>query len=652
MVIEPKKNPADRQNPERRTHSFGNFSHPKRQTGYFGHKTEKTLTHIGGGRRGQIRTAGTVPNLVPSAVRPPVAHTFKRPFNNFNRPFEGKTVGLTEDVIRIIPLGGVEEIGKNMTIVEYKDEVIIIDMGFQFPSEETPGIDYIIPDTSYLQKKKRNIKGVFITHGHLDHIGGIPYMMERLGNPPMYASYLTSLLIRKRQDEFPSLPTLDLKIVNKDSKVKVGKYLSVRFFRVTHTIPEAMGIIVETPYGNIVFTGDAKVDHEGEVPLAHEIETYSKVGEGNNLALLTESTNVERPGWSFSEKIVQENLKKIIIDAKGRLIIGTFASLLERIIFIIKVAEETGKKVVLRGRSMKNNVAIAKEAKMLDVKPTTLIPPEEIDNYPADKIIVLATGAQGDELAALMRMSQKKDKYIKLHKGDVILLSSSIIPGNEKSVQKLKDNLSRQGTKIIHYRIADVHSSGHAYYDETLWIHKMIKPKFFIPIHGGHFALCVHSEIAKAAGIPEENIVIPDNGTIIEIGEKGKTIKASKETAPSGVVMVDGLGNGDVNDVVIRDRQILAEDGMFVIIAAVDVKTGKLRQSPDIISRGFIYLKESQDLLKQVRIITKKTIETITSEMHPVNLDYVKNHLREKVGKFLYQKTAKRPIILPVMLEI
>jgi ribonuclease J len=255
-------------------------------------------------------------------------------------------------------------------------------------------------------------------------------------------------------------------------------------------------------------------------------------------------------------------------------------------------------------------------------------------------------------MAALMRMSQKKDKYVKINKTDVVLLSSSIIPGNEKSVQKLKDNLSRQGAKIIHYRIADLHSSGHAYYDETLWIHKMIKPKFFIPIHGSHFALCVHSEIAKLAGLKEENIIIPDNGMIIEIVEEGKIIRASKDSVPSGVIMVDGLGNGDVNDIVIRDRQVLAQDGMFVIIAVIDMKTGKIRQSPDIISRGFIYLKESQDLLREVRNLTKKMIEKDTENMHPINLDYVKNNLREKIGKFLFQNTAKRPIILPVLLEV
>lgn len=557
-----------------------------------------------------------------------------------------------KDSVRIIPLGGVEEIGKNMTMVEFRDEIVIIDAGFSFPGEEAPGVDYIIPDTTYLQKKKHMIKGIFVTHGHLDHVGGIPYLMDKIGNPPIYTRLLSSVMIKKRQEEFPHLAPLKLHVVEKDSKLKVGKHLSVRFFNVTHTIPDAMGVIVETPYGNVIFTGDLKIDHDNGNPLPHEVETFGNLGKENNLFLAADSTNVEKPGWSFSERAVHENLKKIIADTKGRLIIGTFASLLERIIFIIQTSEEMGKKVLIRGRSMKNNVAIAREIQMLKVNPTTLIAPEDIDNYPPNKVVILATGAQGDELAALMRMSTKKDKYVKLNKTDTVLLSSSIIPGNEKSVQKLKDNLSRQGAKIIHYRVADVHSSGHANHDEALWILKTIKPKYFMPLHGHHFMLRVHGEVAKEAGVLEENVIIADNGMIIDIADEGKKILIQKEMAPSGIVMVDGLGTGDVKDVVIRDRQLLAQDGMFVIISTIDIKTGKIRQSPDIISRGFIYLKESQDLLRQTRFLIKKTIEEATAEMHPVNFDYVKNHLREKIGKFLFQKTKKRPMILPVLIEV
>lgn len=559
---------------------------------------------------------------------------------------------IKDDVIRIIPMGGVEEIGKNMTAVEYKDDIVIVDMGFQFSGEDTPGVDYIVPDISYLETRKHKIRGVFITHGHLDHIGGIPYMLPRLGNPPLYTRMLTSLIINKRQEEFPHLPRPNMEIIETNASLKMGKDLNVKFFNVTHTIPDAMGVIVETPHGNIIFTGDLKVDHDNGIPTDEEVRVWTEVGKGNNLALLADSTNVEKPGFSFSERAVHENLKQIIIDAPGRLVIGTFASLLERIIFVIKTAEELGKKVAITGRSMKVNVEIAKQLGAIKVKPHTIIPPEEIDNHPANKVIILATGAQGDEFAALMRMANRQHKQVKLHKGDTVLLSSSVIPGNEKNVQKLKDNLSRQGAKIIHYMIADVHSSGHANGDEMLWIHNMVKPRFFIPVHGYHYMLRVHGEIAQRGGVPEENVVIPDNGMVIEISEQGKKITGLKERVSTGVVMVDALGKGDVKEVVIRDRQVLAQDGMFVIVAVVDVRDGSVRQSPDIISRGFIYLKESQEILRQTRFIIKKTIEESVKQMHPVNFDFVKNSVREKVGKYLLQQTGKRPIIIPVILEI
>lgn len=559
---------------------------------------------------------------------------------------------LGEDVIRIIPLGGVEEIGKNMTAVEFKDDIVIVDMGFQFSGEDTPGVDYIIPDISYLEQRKHKIRGVFITHGHLDHIGGIPYILPRLGNPEIYTRLLTSLIIKKRQEEFPHIERPKIELVEKDGRVKVGKHLSVKFFNVTHTIPDAMGVCVETPYGNIVFTGDLKVDHDNSVPTQEEMNVWSKLGEEKNLVLLADSTNVEKPGFSFSERAVHENLKKIIADAPGRLIIGTFASLLERIIFIIKASEELGKKVAITGRSMKVNVDIAKMLGSVNWKPTTMINPEEIDNYPPNKVVVLATGAQGDEFAALMRMATKQHKQIKIHKGDTVLLSSSVIPGNEKNVQKLKDNLSRQGARIIHYMVADVHSSGHANQDEMLWIHTMVKPRFLIPVHGYHYMLRVHAEIGQKAGMPEENIVIPDNGMVIEIREQGTKIVGLKERAVNGVIMVDALGKGDVKDVVIRDRQALAQDGIVVIIAIFDTKDGKVHQSPDIISRGFIYLKESQDVLRQARFIIKRTIEESVKQQHPINFDFVKNTVRERVGKFLLQQTGKRPIIIPKILEV
>ncbi len=553
--------------------------------------------------------------------------------------------------IRIIPLGGVEEIGKNMTVIEIGNDIIVVDAGFLFPGEDAPGVDYIIPDTEHLEQRKHKIKALVVTHGHLDHIGGIPYLMAKIGNPPIYTSLLTAVMIKKRQEEFPHLAKLDIQVVEPKDTLRLGN-LRIRFFATTHTIPDSIGIIIETIYGNIIVTGDLKLEHDKGVIQEKETVIYKKLGAEKNLLLIAESTNVWKVGFSFSEKEVQQNLKTIIANVPGRVIIGTFASLFERIIAIIEACEELGKKVAIEGRAMKTNIEIAKELGYLKVNKNTFIPSEEMSNYPENKIVVLATGAQGDEYAALMRISQKEHRLVKLKKGDTILLSSSVIPGNEVAVQKLKDNLARQGAKILHYGIADVHSSGHAYQGELSWIQQMIKPKFFMPAHGNHYLLRVHADLAEENGIPEKNIVVPDDGSIIEISDSGNKITMLKKMAPAKLVMVDGLGTGNVQEVVIRDRQMLAQDGMFVFIAIIDMKTGKVRKSPDIISRGFVYLKESQDLLRYVRLLTKKTIEESTARMHPINLDYVKNNVREELGKYLFQKTHKRPIILPVLIEV
>ena len=553
--------------------------------------------------------------------------------------------------IRIIPLGGVEEIGKNMTAIEYGNDILVIDAGFQFRDEETPGIDYILPNTKYLEERKEKIRALIVTHGHLDHIGAIPYIMDKLGNPPLYSRNLTTVMIRKRQDEFPHLPPLNIKVVEKEDVLRMGS-LRVRFFAVSHTIPESMGIIIDTPYGSIVHTGDLKLEHMDGVASEREETEYARFKNEKVLLLMADSTNTELPGFSIPEKTVHKNIEEIIKNVKGRLIIGTFASLLERIIKIIEFAEKYGKKVVIEGRSMKTNIEIAKELGFLKIKKETVIPSEQMDGYPANKILALATGAQGDEFAALMRMSNKSHKNFKINKNDTVLLSSSIIPGNERAVQKLKDNLSRQGAKIIHSKIADVHSSGHANHDETAWIHRKIGAKFFVPVHGYHYMLRAHGDIALSLGTPEKNVIIPDNGMIIEIQDKGEKILSLKEKAPGGLVLVDGFSVGDIQEVVIRDRQLLAEDGMFVIIASLNTQNGKLKKSPDIISRVFVYLRESQELLRQARFIIKKTIEDSASGMRPINFDYIKDNVTDNVGRFLFQKTAKRPIVIPVVLGV
>jgi ribonuclease J len=581
-----------------------------------------------------------------------------------HKSVEDTVPALAPDSIRIIPLGGVEEIGKNMTAIEYGNDIVVIDIGFQFKDENTPGIDYILPNTKYLEERKGKIRAVIITHGHLDHIGGIPYVMPRIGNPPLYTRLLTSVLIKRRQEEFPHEQPLDIRIVEKDESLTLGG-LKLKFFAVTHTIPDAMGVIVETPYGAIVHTGDLKLDHVDGVPTDEEEAEYDKKFKKENvLLLMADSTNVENPGFSTPEKTVHKNIEEIIKNVKGRLIVSTFASLFERMLKIIDFAEKYGKKVCVEGRSMKTNIEIAMKLGLLKPKKDTLITSEQIDQFPPERVIILATGAQGDEFGAIMRISNKTHKSIRITKRDTILLSSSVVPGNERAVQRLKDNLSRQGAHIIHYRMADIHSSGHANKDETAWIHKKIHPRFFMPVHGYHYMLRVHGELARDANnLPEDAIIIPDNGSVVEIqglslggsAEKkspdAKIVKLT-EKAPSGIVMVDGFSVGDIQDVVIRDRQALAQDGIFIVFAMINAQTGKLRKSPDIISRGFVYLRESQELLHQARLVIKNTIEQSTKNQNPINMDYVKGAITEDISKFLLQKTAKRPIVIPVLLTI
>lgn len=592
--------------------------------------------HRGGSRGGH---AARKPHMTPSAPRT---------VENGN----GTPVPPLEDgVVRVIPLGGVEEIGKNMTVIEYKDTIVVVDAGIQFKEESTPGIDFILPNTRYLEENRHKVKAIVITHGHLDHIGAIPYIMEKIGNPPLYSRNLTTLMIRKRQEEFPHLAPLDIRIVEKDDKIPVGD-LKLKFFAVTHTIPDSMGVMIETPFGNIVHTGDLKLDHEEGVPSSFEEDEFKKLAKENNLLLMADSTNVERPGFSIPERRVHDNLTEIIKKTEGRIIIAAFSSLIERLIHIINVAEGLGKKVVIDGRSMKNNVDIAREAGMLKVKRDTIIPIENMDDYPPDRIIILATGAQGDEFASLMRAANKNHKYLKIGKRDTVVLSSSIVPGNERSVQKLKDNLSRQGARLIHYQVSDVHSSGHANREETAWIHKMVNARFFVPVHGYHYMLRVHAEIAHSVGTPEKNIVIPDNGAVIEFFNNGTEVRVREESAPRNLVLVDGFSVGDIQEVVIRDRQLLAQDGIFVIIASVETATGRVRKSPDIISRGFVYLRESQEMLRTARAIAKKTIEDNTIGVKAINFDYVRDKTTDAVSKYLFQETAKRPIVLPVILGV
>ena len=584
--------------------------------------------------------------------------------NQYKDPNENKIPPLEEGRIRIVPLGGVEEIGKNMTVVEIGNDIIVIDAGMHFSNEETPGVDYVIPNTTYLEERKDKIRALLITHGHLDHIGGAPVILSRIGNPPVYSRNLSILMMKKRQAEFPHLPPMNAHVVEKDEVIMCGK-IKVRFFGVTHTFPDSLGIIIETPHGWIVTPGDYKLDQVDGIVSKEEEKEYSIFDKAKTLLLMTDSTNVENEGFALPEIKVHQGLENLMKRIQGRIIIAAFASHISRLIKVVQIAEMLGKKVVLNGRSMKTNMDVAFEAKLFKPKKDTIIPMDQIDNYPPSRIVILTTGGQGEEFSGLNRAANKTDKKFAIKKGDTIILSASIVPGNERQVQRMKDGLSRQGVRIISYRTPGedfVHATGHGNKEDIKWLHRKINPRFFIPIHGHHFMLELHKELAVDLGMPEENVIVPDNGSIIEISADGQKIMLCKEKAPSSPMMVDGLAVSDVQDVVIRDRMMLAQDGMFVIIALVDQNTGKLKKSPDLISRGFVYLKENQELLRQVRIIIKKTVEEGTARMpvrqygnsngKPVDFDHIKNNLGETISKFLYQKTAKRPLIIPVILSV
>lgn len=638
--------------------SFGNNNGERRRSAPF-HADASLFKHVP-----KNIVPPKIQHHTPSTSMPGLQHNAKRQLKSSRRPlppkrhngpsqhkkFEDVVPALKEGTIRILPLGGVEEVGKNMMAVEYKNDIIVIDAGIQFKTEETPGIDYILPNTKYLEERRGKIRALVITHGHLDHIGGIPYLIEKLGNPPIYTREFGALLIKKRQTEFPHLPELNIKICGKDDGfLPLTPDLKLKFFGLTHSIPDSTGIIIETPFGDIVNTGDVRVENENGVVSEKEFEQYKFFKDRKVLLLTMDSTGIEKPGWTISENQVVKTIDKIVSEVTGRIVIATFASQVERIIAFINMAKKYGKKLVIEGRSMKNNVEVIKFLKLADVD--HIISVEDIADYPPHKLMILATGAQGEEFAALMRMANNNHKQIKLNKTDTIILSSSVIPGNERAITGLKDNLYRHDSKIITYYDTDVHAGGHGKREELSWIQKQIPYKFFMPVHGHHYMLKMSADLSASLGTPRENIIVPDNGSIIEI-VNGEKIHLLKEKAPSGLVMVDGFSIGDVQEVVIRDRQMLAQDGMFVIIASINTVTGKLKKSPDIISRGFVYLRESQELLTETRHIIKKTIEQTAAGMKPIDFEYVKNQVTDAISKYLFQKTAKRPMVIPVIIGV
>lgn len=554
----------------------------------------------------------------------------------------------TVESLKFVPLGGFEEVGRNMMFFEYKDEIVIIDAGLQFPEETTPGIDFIIPNVSYLAANKEKIKGLIITHGHYDHIGAIPYIMGKLGNPTIYAPALPREIIKKRQEDFPNVAKLIVETVKPGDVIKFGKYFEAEFFELDHTIPDTIGTILKTPVGNMVHFVDFKFDydHDGK-PIG--LDDYERIGKMGVHTLFMDSTNAEREGYSISERLVEKNLEEIFKNSTGRIVVSSFASLITRLGEIIKISHKLGRKIFISGLTMKTNIQIAQNLGLLKIEKNVLIPIEEMHKYKDDKIMVLCTGAQGQTNAALMKIANGEHKFIKAKNGDTIVLSSSIIAGNERAVQVLKDNLTRQGARVIQSMHIDIHSSGHAPKEELKKTLNLIKPRFFVPVHGYYFMRAANRENAVDTGVPRENIFLMDNGQVAEITPD--TFRISQNMVDAYMVLVDGLGVGDVGEVVLRDRRILAEEGMLVVITTLDKEKGTLLKNPDIISRGFIYLKENQEMLNQVRDKIKHMISQIPKHQQ-LDADYLKSMIRDQIGSYLYVKTKRRPMILPVVIEV
>ena len=553
-----------------------------------------------------------------------------------------------QDVLRFVPLGGLEEIGRNCSFFEYKNEIVIVDVGIQFPEEETPGVDYIIPNVAYLEQKKPNIKGIIFTHGHYDHVHALPYLIEKLGNPTIYAAALTKAIIERRFQEFPNLPKLKFQLVKNGDVFRISENFEAEFFDIDHTIPDAIGAILNTPVGKMVHFGDFRLETNID-GRPENLGIFERLGTMNIHSVFMDSTNATREGFSISERTVEENLEQLFVNAQGRIIVGTFASLLTRIAEILKIAEKLGRKVAFNGRSMKENVQIAQNLGYIKAKKGQIIDVEELNKYKDDKVMILTTGAQGEPTAGLMKIVTGEHRSIRLKPTDTVIFSSSIVPGNERSVQILQDNIARQVDEIYNSKLLDIHASGHANAEDLKLVMKLVKPKFVVPVHAYYFFRKTVVKLAKEVGIARERVMMMDNGQIAELTKDAFTI--TDQSVDASYVMVDGLGVGDVGEIVLRDRRVLSKEGMVVIIITLDRHNGRILKNPDIISRGFIYLKENQSLLEEIRKRIRGIMGRIPNH-RDVDADYLKTLLRDQIGQLLYNKTKRRPMVLPVIIEV
>lgn len=552
--------------------------------------------------------------------------------------------------LRITPLGGQEEVGRNMTVYEYDGDIVILDMGMQFPEEDMPGIDYIIPNIDSLKGKEKRIRAVIFSHGHLDHIGAVPLLLGKLGNPTVIGRPLTLALIKRRLEDHSKGSSKKLKTIVIQSihdTIRLGK-LSVKFFQVDHSIMDAIGVSILTPQGTVIHPGDWTYEKK---PVGRKTVTYHNLSKlPRPTILMLESLGATSRTMRTPEHIMYGNLEKLIREAPGRIIIGTFSSQLERIRQVLEYAKKINKKVALDGFSMKMNVDIAKELGYIKVGKKTLIDIRQANSIPDKNLIILCTGAQGEGNAVLSRIVNGSHRFIKLKRQDTVVFSSSVIPGNERTIQRLKDNLYRLCDNVIHTEIMDVHSGGHSNAEDIVEVVRQIRPSFFLPVYANHYMLREAAKLVERQNkFPRNDIFVLDNGNTLEVQNKKAQMLPKK--VPTDYVFVDGLGVGDISNVVLRDRQMLAADGIFMVVVTIDRKTGSLIGEPDIISRGFIYMKESKDLLNQVRTKVKK----ICIDKEPraqADEVYIKNKIRDQIGQFLFTKTERRPMVMPMVIEV
>lgn len=553
---------------------------------------------------------------------------------------------MRKESLRIIPLGGLGEIGKNITAIEYEDEIIVIDCGISFPDEDMYGIDLVIPDIKYLLDNKDKVKGLFLTHGHEDHIGAIPYILKQI-NMPVYGTKLTIGLVESKLKEHDMLSKTNLIPISPGESIKLNK-LIIEFIRVTHSIAESCALAIHTPIGIVLHTGDFKIDYTPIDGKVMDLNRIAQLGQEGILLLMADSTNVERAGHSLSEKIIGETLNRIISNANGRVIVATFASNIHRMQQIADASMMYNRKIVFSGRSMENISNVAMDLGYLHIPKESIVGIEDLNRYPSDKITIITTGSQGEPMAGLSRIAYGSHRHISIEQDELFIISASPIPGNDKLVSRVINQLYRKGVEVIYEDLEDIHVSGHAYKEELKLIHTLVKPKYFMPVHGEYRHLKHHSDLALKLGMDKSNVFTLETGQVLEISQD-KAIATEK--VHTGVVFVDGIGVGDVGNIVLRDRRDLARDGMVTIVVAINKETYSIVSGPDIITRGFIYARESEDLIKKIKDVAKEEIE-ICLENNIIEWQVLKSGVRKSVEQLLYHKTKRRPSVFPIIMEV